>query len=307
MADLGINFDPNAHAQMSEGASVLSHEGWMQAQIIASETKPTKANDGGFYLAVTWQVLDGPDKNGQVKSILNIGNKNEVAQRIAYEELATICFAANYMKPLTKSEVLHKKPMLVKMVCKADPGYQPKTEAKGYKVLGSQVPELKLAVIPEAAPAAAAPGAAGGFAAPAIPAVTSGGFAPPSFTAPAAATAAAAPAAAAPAFNPATAPTQPWTAAGADSTVAAAATAAAAVTQAPAAKPTTVPEFLAQFPTATPEQIGAFAAALAAEQAAAAAAVPQDVAAPVAPAAAAEPVVPVTAPAVGAATVPSWQ
>jgi hypothetical protein len=68
------------------------------AVITDSEMKATK-NGNGYYLELTFQVIDGPYKNRLLWSRLNLHNPNEQAVQIAQGELSAICRAVGVMQP----------------------------------------------------------------------------------------------------------------------------------------------------------------------------------------------------------------
>jgi len=84
--------------------------------ITASEMKPTKSGTGQ-YLELTFQVIDGPFKNRQIWSRLNLDNPNAQAVQIAQGELSAICRATGVMQPKDSLE-LHNLPLLVTVKCK---------------------------------------------------------------------------------------------------------------------------------------------------------------------------------------------
>jgi len=101
------------------------------AVITESEIKPTKSGQGQ-YLQLTFQVLDGPYKNRQLWSRLNLQNPNAQAVQIAKAELSAICRAVGVMTP-QDSQDLHHLPLTisVKLVRREDTGDMT-NEIKGY-------------------------------------------------------------------------------------------------------------------------------------------------------------------------------
>ena len=135
---------------------------WAIAMIDASEVKPTKkakeaqeypnpdnaVNKNDCLLQLTLKIVEGDHKGRLLWTRLNIRNANEVAQKIAEEELAAICDAIGHPRKVTDSVSLHGKPMRVKVdVEPAKDGQPARNIVKGYEKLGA---------------AAAAPAAAGG-------------------------------------------------------------------------------------------------------------------------------------------------
>ena len=86
------------------------------AAIIESEMKPTKAGTGN-YLALTFQVLDGPHKGRMLWARLNLDNPNATAVQIAQAELSAICRAVGVLVPHDSVE-LHNLPLVISVRCK---------------------------------------------------------------------------------------------------------------------------------------------------------------------------------------------
>jgi hypothetical protein len=133
MAALGKTFDPST----VQDDDVLP-AGDYKAQIIDSELVPTKAGDGQR-LTLTYEVTDGPFAKRQFWQGLNIVNPNAQAQSIAERELKRVT-AALGLGPITDSDVLHFKPMIVNLgIEKGDGQYRDKNVVKGNKPLGAGV------------------------------------------------------------------------------------------------------------------------------------------------------------------------
>ncbi|MGE8446746.1 MAG: DUF669 domain-containing protein [Comamonas sp.] len=79
------------------------------AIITSSEQKVNKAGTGK-YLAVVYEVIDGPAKGRKIFSNLNLWNASEAACKIAKIELSKICKALGINAPRDSSE-LHNKAM----------------------------------------------------------------------------------------------------------------------------------------------------------------------------------------------------
>jgi hypothetical protein len=86
------------------------------AVITESETKPTK-NGNGNYLELTFQVIEGPYKNRNLWSRLNLENPSAQAVQIAQGELSALCRAVGIMQPKDSIE-LHNLPLVVGVKCK---------------------------------------------------------------------------------------------------------------------------------------------------------------------------------------------
>jgi len=113
MADLNgfnaHNVEPNADFDPIPAGKYL-------AVITVSEMKPTK-NGSGYYLELTFQVIDGTYKNRLLWSRLNLDNPSEQAVQIARGELSALCRAIGVMQPKDSIE-LHNLPIMVTVKCK---------------------------------------------------------------------------------------------------------------------------------------------------------------------------------------------
>ena len=76
-----------------------------------SEMRSTKSGDGQ-YLALTFQVLEGPKQGRMLWHNLNLINNNPKAVEIAQRELSAICHAVNVMR-IKDSTQLHDLPMKI--------------------------------------------------------------------------------------------------------------------------------------------------------------------------------------------------
>lgn len=101
------------------------------ALITESEMKPTKSN-GGQYLQLTFQLIDGPYKGRNVWARLNLQNSNPTTVQIARQELSAICRAVGVMTP-GDSVDLHNIPLVVSVKQKKrDDTGEMTNEVKGY-------------------------------------------------------------------------------------------------------------------------------------------------------------------------------
>ena len=66
-----------------------------KVEITAAEQKPSKNNPANGLLELTFTVLDGELRGLTHAYRMNIYNTNEVAKKIAHNELAAVCFAIN--------------------------------------------------------------------------------------------------------------------------------------------------------------------------------------------------------------------
>lgn len=134
MAFLGQAFDPNTVPPAQDFSPLPSGE--YPAIITESDMKPTKAGTGQ-YLELTFQVIDGPAKGRLVWARLNLDNPNPKAVEIAQRDLSTICAAAGIREAITDSQVLHNKPMVIRVefVPAGPKNQRDGNEIKGYKQL----------------------------------------------------------------------------------------------------------------------------------------------------------------------------
>ena len=181
-----FNFDSSGIAPMSTIDAIPS--GWYLFTITKSEFKET-SNKRGWYLQLTYMVMDGPRKGAIVIERLNLRNENETAVQIAESALTSLCHAVG--KPKFSDTVeLHNIPFKAKVKYVPPMGdYDASNDVKGYKLATDDTPppdaEIPVATtMPGQAPAAPT-------AAPAAPAAPVPAAAPPA----AAAVPAAAPAA----------------------------------------------------------------------------------------------------------------
>lgn len=143
--DLG-NFDAMT-VEPSEDMSPIP-AGEYKAIIIDSIEKETKKKTGS-YINLTFQVIDGEYKGRCIFHMLNLNNPNDIAVRIAEQNLSAICRAVGVTRP-RNTEALQGIPHLVKVAVKpGDGNYGPKNEIKSWKNLRE---EKKEPVKPEPEP-----------------------------------------------------------------------------------------------------------------------------------------------------------
>ena len=130
MAQIG-HFDANSVAPSEDFSPIAAGEYPMQ--IIDSDLKPTKKNDG-HRLELTFEVTDGPSKGRKVWVNLNLDNPNPKAVEIAQRELSAICHAAGKLQ-VSDSQELHYKPMICRVEVEQSVGYADKNVIKSYKAL----------------------------------------------------------------------------------------------------------------------------------------------------------------------------
>lgn len=110
MANLYGTYDPNAEAQQ-DFAAIPSGE--YTAQIVDSDMKPTKKNDGEF-LELEYDVMDGEFRGRKLWARLNLKSANAQAQEIANRQFASIREATGVANPRDSQE-LHYKPHVIRV------------------------------------------------------------------------------------------------------------------------------------------------------------------------------------------------
>lgn len=128
--------------------------GWYNGQIVASELKPTKNNDG-TYLQMEIQVLDGACAGRKVFDRVNLANPNPVAAEIGQRRLSAYCYATGVLM-LQDSQQLHGIPFKLRVSVRTDSTgqYDPSNDVKAVKHISEAVPGA--AAAPSFAPPAAA-------------------------------------------------------------------------------------------------------------------------------------------------------
>ena len=139
MAELDMDFNPAEVPEDDRSFEPLP-AGDYTMQVIDSEIKATKANNGDQQLVLTLEVIDGPFSNRRVWDRLNIRNHNADAQRIAQRGLADLCLAVG-IPSLRNSEDLHFKPFTGKVAIRQDKTgqYGPQNTVR-YKAKGGAAP-----------------------------------------------------------------------------------------------------------------------------------------------------------------------
>lgn len=112
--------------------------------ITASELAATRDGSGQF-IKFDLDVIDGQYKGRKVFDRLNIRNKSQQAEEIAYRTLSAICHATGKMQ-VTDTVELHNTPMLVTVAqrkYKTDSGEERiSNEVKGYKPAAAQTMQM---------------------------------------------------------------------------------------------------------------------------------------------------------------------
>jgi len=105
-----------------------------KAAVSSSEMK-RNSKDNGSFLALEFEVVDGPHKGRKLFANLNLDNPNKQAVEIAKSELSAICRAVNVLTPNDSAE-LHNRPLFltVGLENRKDTGDM-QNRIKGYKSL----------------------------------------------------------------------------------------------------------------------------------------------------------------------------
>lgn len=152
-----LNFDASTVAPSEALEAVPA--GWYNAQMTASEMKPT--SDGtGAYLQAEFTILSGDYVGRKLFDRINLQNKNPVAVEIGYKTLSSICHAVGVIQ-VADSQQLHGRPLQAKVSLRAaGPGadgkhYDASNEVKGYKAIDGAGASTAAAPTwaPQAAPA----------------------------------------------------------------------------------------------------------------------------------------------------------
>ena len=85
----------------------LLPKGWYRAMVTKSEGRDTRAGDGRM-LALTFDLIDGPNKGRKIWCNYNVQNKNPEAVRIALSDLKALCEATNNNRPFEYEGDFHK-------------------------------------------------------------------------------------------------------------------------------------------------------------------------------------------------------
>ena len=187
----------NAHLidpAASVGQLPVCPEG-MPVIISASEFKAAKSGGNNYFVELTLSVIDGPHKGESGPYRLNLGNDNEVAVRIANQQLSALCHVTGQMN-ISDTNQLHNIPFVVCTSGKTN------KNAEGVEFISSEIKKVLdiRGNAPGKTPAAAA-APAPAFAAPVAQAAPAAApWAVPAAAAPAFAPSAAAPAAGAPSW-----------------------------------------------------------------------------------------------------------
>lgn len=112
MASIGGQYDQGAEPESRD--VMPEHE--CTAHVTESDYKSTKSGNGKF-IALTWELLDGPHKGRKVWANLNVQNPSKIAQDIGNAEFAAIRIAlfGSKDKVIQDTAELHSIPCRVKV------------------------------------------------------------------------------------------------------------------------------------------------------------------------------------------------
>lgn len=139
-----LNFDAS-QVQPDDGQLDPIPTDWYHLMVDESEIKPTKENNGDFYLKVRISVVDGKYAGRKIFEQFNIKNKSAQAQEIAYRQLSALAHAVGVLN-VQDSQQLHGivfkgRVKLIPAVYEADGitvKYPPKNEMAAYKNVNDQ-------------------------------------------------------------------------------------------------------------------------------------------------------------------------
>lgn len=110
MANLTGKYDPNAEARQDLGKLPT---GEYIAQIVDSDIKPTKSNNGE-YAEFVYEIMDGPLKGRKHWQRVTLENPNAEAVRIGNQHLAALRDATGVNAPRDTQE-FHFKPHIIRI------------------------------------------------------------------------------------------------------------------------------------------------------------------------------------------------
>ncbi len=133
MPDLGQPYNPEQHKPRE--TFVPSPAGWYAMQAIKTEVKRTR-DQRGQYLEIIWEMLEDrhPDRKGRrAWTRLNLWNPSTKAVEISQNELHEICKAIGQREGFTDSDVILRRPLLVKLTIReADGRYDASNDVGEY-------------------------------------------------------------------------------------------------------------------------------------------------------------------------------
>lgn len=153
-----IGFDPST-VEPSAPMGVIP-AGKHPVQIEGADVKPTKAGDGE-YAEIVFVVLDGVAKNRKHWERYNISNPSGEAERIARENFAALCIAANSPRIKDTDELVGRTLVIDLGITKRKDTGEEQNRIRGYYPSGTQTAAEPTPAKAPAAAGAAPPWAAG--------------------------------------------------------------------------------------------------------------------------------------------------
>ena len=147
MAKFGFSFDDVQPDTRGNFEPLPNGEYVLKAT--ACEERETKAGTGS-YLAVTFEVAEGPHSGRRVWMNFNIHNPSEKAQNIGRQQLVSWATAAGKPDAADSDQLLDRK-FTAKLGLEEQQGYAPRNKIEAFIVAGSAP---KVASAPAAKPAA---------------------------------------------------------------------------------------------------------------------------------------------------------
>jgi hypothetical protein len=122
-------FNVAEHEEMKEFKKVPT--GTYNVQVVHSELAKTKAGTGTL-LKLRFKVIDGEYKGSIIFSQYNMTNPSQDAVQISARQLSTLSRAVGIEGVLEDSELLHNKPLTIKVETTVDPKYGEQNNIKMY-------------------------------------------------------------------------------------------------------------------------------------------------------------------------------
>ena len=89
------------------------------AQVVEASIQPPKSGDG-FYLALTWKIVEGEFEGRQVWDRITVAHSNEQAQTIGRKTLKDLCVALDVNEQVNDAKVFLFKPARIRVGIEKD-------------------------------------------------------------------------------------------------------------------------------------------------------------------------------------------
>lgn len=99
--------------------------------VAESDYVPTK-DETGMRLTLTMQIVEGEYEGKKIFEGLNLKNKSEEAEKIAWSQYSALVKALKLKHKPEDSEELHDIPFMATVGIQASPGYEPRNVIKKY-------------------------------------------------------------------------------------------------------------------------------------------------------------------------------